>query len=189
MNEEPGGDGRDQADGFEDDEATGALAAAERDGARSAADDAGPSPEQRPVIISSSQVSGLRATTVEINASSVADVHAERVDLTRSSAQRVEGRLVQLERAQAVRVEGTRIVAETTRVGGLIADQARFVRSRVVLVVSRQTEVSADSRVFVHIGPLRSSVRPTVATRTAVAFGAGFGLALAAGVRLLGRPR
>ena len=180
------------ADEIEDDEAT-TRPTPDADPDRSVATgepgqaDESEQPERRPIVISSSQVTGLRATTVEIQRSSVEAVHAERVDLAHSSARQVEGRLVQLDQSRAIRVEGTRIVAESTRVGGLIADQARFVRSRVILVVARQAEVSADSRIFVHAGPLRSSVRPVVGTPTAAAFGVGVGLALAAGLRLLGR--
>lgn len=173
-------------DELEDDEATvrPVVDVAPDHGASEASDS---QPEQRPIVISASQVSGLRATTVKIGQSSVESVNAERVDLTGSRAQRVEGRLIQMDHSRAVRVEGTRVVAESSRVGGLIADQARFVRSRVMLVISRQTEVSADSRVLVHIGPLRPTIRPMVSTRTAAAFGASAGLALAAGLRLLGR--
>ena len=178
---------RPAVDEIEDDEATVRPASPDPAAEHPVPDDAAEPAEQRPIVISSSQVSDLRATTVEIRDSSVDTVHAERVDLTGSRARQVEGRLVQLEQSQAIRVEGTRVVAESTRVGGLIADQARFVRSRVVLVISRQTEVSADSRILIHIGPLRSTVRPMVSTRTAAAFGAGAGLALAVGVRVLGR--
>lgn len=144
--------------------------------------------EQRPIVITGSQVSGLRATQVKIIDSMVESVDAERVDLTDSRARRIEARLVQMEGAQAIRVEGKRVVAQDTWIAGLIAEQARFVRSRVLVSVSRQTELGTDSRIFVHVGPLRSTVRPMVSTRTAAAFGAGAGLALAAGLRLFG-PR
>ncbi len=144
-------------------------------------------PAPGPVVITASQVSGLHATHAEISHSSIDSLDAERVDLSHSRARRIEGRLVQMTEAVAIRVEGKRVVAENTRVVGLISDQARFVRSRVGVAITRQTELSADSRIFVHIGPLRSDVRPAVTTPTALAFGAGVGLALAAGLRLLGR--
>ena len=145
------------------------------------------SPEPRPVAITGSQVTGLHASHAEILQSSIDSLEAERVDLSHSRARQIEGRLVQMTSSVAIRVEGKRVVAENTRVVGLISDQTRFVRSRVGLAITRQTELSADSRIFIHIGPLRSEVRPMVATRTALAFGAGTGLALAAGLRLLGR--
>jgi len=144
-------------------------------------------PEPQPVVITGSQVTGLHASHAEILQSSVDSLEAERVDLSHSRARQIEGRLVQMSNSVAIRVEGKRVVAENTRVVGLISEQARFVRSRVGLAITRQTELSADSRILVHIGPLRSEVRPMVATRTALAFGAGAGLALAVGLRLLGR--
>lgn len=140
-----------------------------------------------PVVITGSQVTGLRATHAEISQSSIDSLDAERVDLSHSHARQIEGRLVQMTDAVAIRVEGKRIVAENTRVVGIISDQARFVRSRIGLAITRQTELSADSRILVHLGPLRSDIRPTVTTPTALAFGAGVGLVLTAGLRLLGR--
>lgn len=140
-----------------------------------------------PVVITASQVSGMHAAHAEISQSSIESLNAERVDLLHSRARQVEGRLVQMTEAVAIRVEGKRVVAENTRVVGLISDQARFVRSRVGIAITRQTELSADSRILVHVGPLCSDIRPAVTTRTALAFGAGVGLALAAGLGLLGR--
>ncbi len=153
------------------------------DGEMASIDDSVPGP----VVITGSQVTGLHATHAEISQSSIESLNAERVDLSHSRARQIEGRLVQMTEAAAIRVEGKRIVAENTRVVGIISDQARFVRSRVGFAITRQTELSADSRIFFHIGPLRSDVRPTVTTPAALAFGAGVGLALAAGLRLLGR--
>lgn len=175
-----------------DDEAVTTGAADGRDGGRAAGRTDAPGEaleetEQRPVTITGSQVSGLRATRVEIRDSMVESVDAERVDLTDSRAGRVDGRLVQMEGSRAIRVEGKRVVAQGSSIGGLIAEQARFVRSRVLISVSRNTELGTDSRIFVHVGPLPATVRPVVTARTAAAFGAGAGLALAAGFRLFGR--
>lgn len=145
--------------------------------------------EPGPVVISGSHVVGLRATRAEISGSSVEDVQADRVDLTQGRARNIAAKMVQIRQASAIRVEGDRVVAEQTAVVGLIAGQARFVRSRIGVAISRQVELGTDSRIFVHIGPLSSAARPMVGTRTAAAFGAGLGLALVAGFAALGRRR
>jgi hypothetical protein len=177
---------------LEDDEASAVTGATPATGHAPAGPGAAPADdttETRPVEISQSQVTGLRAAQVSIRDSRVDTLTAERADLTKVFAQHVNGRLVQMDESTAVRVEAKRLVAEKSRMVGIVAEQARFVRSRVGFVVARQVELSADSRIVIHVGPLRSGVRPTVSTRTAAGFGAGLGAALAIGIGLLGRRR
>ena len=170
---------------LEEDEASEVTAVAGAPAGETAA--SAPAEEIRPVVISGSRVTGLRGTEVRIEGSSVEDVTGERVELAGSSARRVEGKLVQLTGSRAIRVDGTRIVAERAAIVGVVAEQVRVVRGTVGFSVAGRLELGGESRVLVHVGPLRSGVRPLVSTRTAAAFGAGLGAALAVGAAVLGR--
>ena len=142
-----------------------------------------------PVTISESQVTGLRATSATISDSRIESLTSQRTDLNHSFAQRIETKLAQLNQSTAVRIETDRLVAEDSRAVGIIAQQARFVRSRVGFVISPQVELGSNSRILVHLGPLKSTASPAVSTRTAAAFGAGLGAALTIGLGVLRRRR
>jgi hypothetical protein len=155
--------------------------------ARAAAAGADGSAGDAPVHISGSRVSGLRAHEVRIEQSSVEDVEGQRVELTGSSVRHAEGKLVQMNDARAVRVDGTRVVAEQVSVVGIVGEQIRVVRGTVGFAIAGRLELGGESRVIVHLGAIRSTVRPLVSTKTAAAFGAGLGAALAVGAAVLGR--
>ena len=167
------------------DEVTGHIAppAAEREEPAVAPADAA---EQRVVSITHSQVTGLRAREATIAHSTVDSLSAERADVSHSMVRHVDAKLAQLSETRAVRVEGGRVVVERGGVLGLIAEQGRFVRSRVGVSISKQAEMK-DTSVAVHIGGLRGDVRPVVSTPAAIGFGAGLGLVLLGVGRLLRR--
>jgi hypothetical protein len=129
----------------------------------------------------------IEGTEVQLSKSSAENVNGERVRLERSSAVNVEGRLVQLDNSSAVRVDSSRVAMQNGAALGVVAEQARFVRSRVIFSVARAADVDENTKIFMHIGPTMPCTKPTFGAGGAFGLGAGLGVALFALKRLVQR--
>ncbi len=120
----------------------------------------------------------VEATTVAMERSGAERVVAQRVIMDRSGARTVEARSAQLDRSGVVQLESERAVMHGGTAFAVVAQEARVVRSRVLVNVGRSTHFDAETRVFLHIGPAASCAKPVVDGAGAAGFGAALGLVL-----------
>ncbi|MEJ7762490.1 MAG: hypothetical protein WKF80_06825 [Thermomicrobiales bacterium] len=120
----------------------------------------------------------VRATTVSMERSGAERVTAERVIMSRSGTQRLDARSAQLDRSGVIRAEVEHMVMHAGSVVAVVANEARLVKTKALLVVSRSTTLEDSARVLVHIGPATSCTTPMLGTRGAASFGAAFAVVL-----------
>ena len=120
----------------------------------------------------------VRATTVSMERSGADSVTAERVIMSRSGAQRLDARSAQLDRSGVVRAETDHLVMHAGSAVVVVAQEARLVKTKALLVVSRSTTLDDSARVLVHIGPETTCTTPLLGTKGAASFGAAFAVVL-----------
>lgn len=133
-----------------------------------------------------SDAGDVRATTVSMERSGADSVTAERVIMSRSGTQRLDSRSAQLDRSGVVRAQVEHMVMHAGSAVVVVATEARLVKTKAILVVSRSTTLEDSARVLVHIGPETTCTTPVLGTKGAASFGAAFAVVLFL-LRSLGR--
>jgi hypothetical protein len=118
----------------------------------------------------------VEATTVAMERSGAERVVGQRVVMDRSGAQTVEARSAQLDRSGVVQLEAEHAVMQGGTAFAVVAQEARIVRSQVLINVARATQFDAETRVFLQVGPSAPCTRPVVGAAGAAGFGAAFAL-------------
>ncbi|MDQ3513591.1 MAG: hypothetical protein M3462_08000 [Chloroflexota bacterium] len=125
-----------------------------------------------------SDAGDVRATTVSMERSGADSVTAERVIMSRSGTQRLDARSAQLDRSGVVRAQVEHMVMHAGSAVVVVATEARLVKTKAILVVSRSTTLEDSTRVLVHIGPETTCTTPLLGTKGAASFGAAFAVVL-----------
>lgn len=118
----------------------------------------------------------VEATTVAMERSGAERVVGQRVVMDRSGARTVEARSAQLDRSGVVQLEAEHAVMQGGTAFAVVAEEARIVRSRVLINVARATQFDAETRVFLQVGPSAPCTKPAVGAAGAAGFGAAFAL-------------
>ena len=133
-------------------------------------------PENRPTVateILRAEAGDVQAAMVTMDRAGAERVTAERVVMTNSGARTVEARSAQVDRSRSDKA----VFSNSTAIA-VATEEARFVRSRVMMLKADRATIEAGTRVAIYAGPAGENMRPLADVRGAAAFGAGLGAVL-----------
>ncbi len=123
-------------------------------------------------------VGDVEATTVSMERSGADRVTGQRVIMSRSGAKTLEARSAQLDRSGVVSLRSEHTVLHAGSTVNVMAGEVRMVKSRALVLTTKQATVEEGSRILVYAGPASAGVKPALDAAGAAGFGAGFGLVL-----------
>ncbi len=124
-----------------------------------------------------SDAGDIEATNVAMERSGADEITAQRVIMTNSGAKSIDARSAQLDRSGVVSLRSQHAVLHGGTVACVIADEARLVKTKALVVAAKAATIEEGARVLIYAGPPSLQLRPAVAAAGAAAFGAGLGLA------------
>lgn len=127
----------------------------------------------------------VTATSVTMDRSGAEEITADRVTMDRSGAKSIQTKSAQLDRSGVLTLQSDHVVLHKSSATVVTAQEARVVKSNIVLFNSKQTTVEGTLTSLIHVGNACDNVKPVFDATGAARFGAAFAATLLIGGRLL----